>query len=116
MNPLALKAAIEEATRAAGLPVPKVAAIVGDDLVGQAHDLKASGKLKPFSLEGEEEPLFPDDKMLMSFNAYLGARPIAEALSKGAQVVVTGTSSSIDSLSLSSSFSSSSSSSIYSSI
>jgi len=41
-------------------------------------------------LPGEAEPQWHESKKLLSFNAYFGARAIAEALDRGAQIVVTG--------------------------
>jgi Acyclic terpene utilisation family protein AtuA len=81
LNPQACAAAFEKAVAAAGLPL-KVAAVLGDDvsdrsaaLAGSVVDMFTGGPV-------------PDD--LSSFNAYLGARPIAAALDAGADIVVTG--------------------------
>jgi hypothetical protein len=93
MNPLACKAAIEQAARDAGLEVPVVAAVTGDDLMGSYTELLGKAAFTQFAeLKGEAEPAWhqmPDCRM-MSFNAYFGAFPIAEALAQGAQIVVTG--------------------------
>ncbi len=57
------------------------------------EELSKSKAFETFSeVEGEPEPIWhqvPGCK-LMSFNAYLGAVPIAKALNEGAQIVVTG--------------------------
>lgn len=91
MNPVALKNAIEKAAKEAGVPVPVVAAVTGDDLTGEFSDLVKKGLLKPFSVEGEEEDFgIVTRAPVLSCNAYLGAFPIAEALNRGAQIVVTG--------------------------
>ena len=58
----------------------KIGVVTGDDMLGAAglDVLRAC-------CEG-----LPDEKMLVSANAYLGAAPIVEALGEGAQIVVTG--------------------------
>ena len=89
MNPLACKAAIEKVTQEAGLTV-RVGCVYGDDLMEQKETLKSENKLVSFSVEDAEEPILPDDKMCLSFNAYLGALPLVKALENGAQVIVTG--------------------------
>ena len=89
MNPRACKAAIEKISKEAGLNV-RVGCVVGDDLMEKREELKSNGKLQQFAVEGSQEPLLPDDKLCLSFNAYLGALPIAKALKNGAQVIVTG--------------------------
>ena len=94
LDPCALKLAIEECCSEAGLQVPIVAAVCGDDLSQAVQKLKQQDQLRPFSQsEGnvKAEPLLPPaDKNIESFNAYLGADPIRRALDDGAQVVVTG--------------------------
>jgi hypothetical protein len=60
----------------------KVAFVAGDDLLDRAGDL--SGQKEMFS-----SAAWPDAK-LTAINAYLGAAPIAAALAKGADVVITG--------------------------
>lgn len=91
MNPVACKAAIEQAARDAGLPVPVVAAVAGDDLMPRYEELSAKSAFTTFEeVPGEAEPKWHERGKLMSFNAYHGARAIAEALDRGAQIVVTG--------------------------
>lgn len=91
MDPRALRAAVERAAEAAGRPGVVVAAVFGDDLLppSSAHGASVDGA-RPFAVEGAAEALWPASAALMSCNAYLGAAPIAEALGRGAHVVVTG--------------------------
>jgi hypothetical protein len=69
LNPMGLAAALEEVAARVGVDVG-IAAVVGDDLLARADELELGAPL--------------------TANAYLGAWGIAEALSAGAQVVVTG--------------------------
>lgn len=71
INPIAAGRAVVAAARGAGISGLKVATVVGDDVRPRAADLG-----------------LPDDALFA--NAYLGARPIVEALERGADVVVTG--------------------------
>ena len=82
VNPLSCGRAIERLLSELGLEL-KVAVVTGDDLIDRVDELRASGAKEMFT----GEPL-PDE--LMSVNAYLGGFPIAEALGKGAHIVITG--------------------------
>ncbi len=82
VNPSGCKAAVERALAAQGVQL-KVAAVLGDDVMGQADALRAAGVREMFS--GAPLPA-----SLLSANAYLGAFPIAEALDRGADIVITG--------------------------
>jgi hypothetical protein len=82
LNPAACARAFREAAAAAGVPL-RVAAVEGDDLLGQLDSILAASATDMFT--GEPLPSAP-----MTMNAYLGARPIAAALAAGADVVVTG--------------------------
>ena len=82
LNPAACAAAFAEAAEEAGVPL-RIAAVEGDDLLGQLPHLRADGAADMFT--GEPLPADP-----MTMNAYLGARPIADALAAGADIVVTG--------------------------
>ncbi|MEM1050454.1 MAG: acyclic terpene utilization AtuA family protein [Pseudomonadota bacterium] len=84
MNPLACAAAIEALINEAGLDL-KVAVITGDDLIDRAGEFAGAGHGDMFSGEA-----FPDVEKVASINAYLGAAPVAEALRKGADIVITG--------------------------
>ena len=71
INPVAAGRAVVETLKAAGATGLTVATVVGDDVRMHANALG-----------------LPDDVLFA--NAYLGARPIVEALAQGANVVVTG--------------------------
>lgn len=82
VNPAACAAAIREMAAQQGLRL-RVAAVLGDDLMAQADELRRAGTAEMTS--GAPLP-----ESLMSMNAYLGAIPIARALASGADIVVTG--------------------------
>lgn len=91
MNPVECKNAIENAAREAGIDIPIVAAVEGDNITEDVLKWIQDGKIQSFKIEGEEDDLsFIGKKKLLSANAYLGAFPIARALEYGAQIVVTG--------------------------
>ena len=77
------RAALQARAEAAGIAL-NIAVVTGDDLMAAARrDCARRASREMFS--GAALP----DK-LMSANAYLGAQPIAAALDRGADVVITG--------------------------
>ena len=86
LHPEALAAAVGELARRQGLDV-HVASVSGDDITPEVATLQAQGE-KFVNLDTGE--VLPADAPLVTANAYLRARPIADALAAGAQVVVTG--------------------------
>ena len=82
LNPEGCRDAILAVAREAGLD-PKVAVVTGDDLMPQIEALRAQGVTE--MQQGSALPA-----KVLSANAYLGARPIAEALAQGADIVITG--------------------------
>lgn len=82
VNPTACKHALEAACREAGVTL-KVAVVTGDDVMPQIDALRSEGVREWVS----GEPLPP---RLLTANAYLGALPIAQALARGADIVITG--------------------------
>jgi hypothetical protein len=86
LNPEGLAAAVGELARRQGLEV-HVASVSGDDITPQLAELRAAGEA--FVNLDTGEPL-PPEATVVTANAYLRARPIADALATGAQVVVTG--------------------------
>jgi hypothetical protein len=88
MNPRACAARAREVLDRAGLSSRAVAVVSGDDLMPRLDRLLAEGHTLVNLDTGE--PLAAVRQRVVSANAYLGSRPIAEALGLGAAVVVTG--------------------------
>ncbi len=82
INPLGCRDALQKVAQAAGVDV-RIAVVLGDDMLDRTEELRAQGVR-----EMDTGRPLPDKPT--SVNAYLGARPIAEALDKGAQIVITG--------------------------
>lgn len=82
VNPAGCRDALERALAKAGVSL-KIAVVGGDDITAEVEGLRAAGVVDLES--GGPLPANP-----LSANAYLGARPIAEALRRGADVVITG--------------------------
>ena len=80
VNPQACKAALEEKLAALGIAL-KIAIVTGDDLLPRAAEFAQLREM----FSNEALPAKP-----WSFNAYLGAFPIAAALASGADIVITG--------------------------
>ena len=65
---------------------PTIAYVNGDDLLPRIHELAASGALNPF--DGTAD--LGDLDAYLSANAYLGCFGIVDALTRGADIVITG--------------------------
>ena len=86
LDPEGLADAVRELARRQGVEV-RVASVSGDDITPRMDELRTAGER--FVNLDTGEPL-PEGAPLVTANAYLPARPIADALAAGAQVVVTG--------------------------
>lgn len=82
-NPAAAARKTAEIARSLGLVSLKIAAIIGDDVLDACKD----GDLPIMEFDGTIRQL---GNRLLSANAYLGAQPMAEALTGGADIVITG--------------------------
>lgn len=82
LNPEACRDALAAVARKQGL-APRIAVVMGDDVMPQFEALRAQG-LRDLHT-GEAPPA-----ELYSANAYVGARGIAQALALGADIVITG--------------------------
>ena len=82
INPHAAAIALRDRAKQAGVAL-EIAVVTGDDLTDRAEDVRAAGVTEMFS--GAPVP-----EQLTTMNAYLGAQPIAVALDRGADVVITG--------------------------
>ena len=89
VNPQGCAAAVGEVARELGLAGRlKIGVVTGDDIMGRVDELLARGvELRNMDTG---EPLAQVRAAIQSANVYLGAWPIAEALRRGAQVVITG--------------------------
>lgn len=81
VNPQACRDALQKALAAAGVEL-KIALVLGDDLQPRRAGLPAGIT--------ELDTGNPLPGFTVSMNAYLGAKPIADALARGADIVVTG--------------------------
>ncbi|HVT59066.1 MAG TPA: acyclic terpene utilization AtuA family protein [Thermoanaerobaculia bacterium] len=88
LNPRACRARIFEVARELGLSGIRVGVVEGDDVLARLPELIAAGH--PLRNMDTGEPLAPHINRLMSANAYLGARPVVEALRQGALIVLCG--------------------------
>jgi hypothetical protein len=82
-NPEAAARKTAEIAKSLGLSSLKIAAVVGDDVL----DACKNGDLPIMEFDGSIKQL---GNRLLSANAYLGVEPMAQALSDGADVVITG--------------------------
>ncbi len=88
MNPSACAAKARAILDRAGLADRTIATVGGDDLIPRLDGLLAEGN--PLTNLDTGEPLTSVRARVVSANAYLGAKPLAEALRRGASVVITG--------------------------
>ena len=84
VNPEACVKALRQVIAEQGLNL-SVACVIGDDLISTKESMQTSGTTEMFS-----GTAFPSSEKILSINAYLGAFPIAQALTAGADIVVTG--------------------------
>ncbi len=87
VNPHSCAAAVSEVARKLGVDV-KIGIVAGDDIMDRLDEMIADGL--EFKNLDTLEPLAAVRERVQSANVYFGAAPIAEALDKGAQIVITG--------------------------
>ncbi len=87
INPTAAARAAAETARAAGVSGLKIATVLGDDLTGRLDELATRTPLAHLDT-GAPYTALPTPVLFAS--AYLGARPIVDALDQGADIVITG--------------------------
>ncbi len=88
VNPRGCLKAIQQVVKELGLSGVKIGIVEGDDILGQLPDLMASGE--EFRNLDNGAPVQDVLDRLLSANVYIGAKPIADALAQGADIVVTG--------------------------
>lgn len=88
MNPQSCGSKAKSILTDAGLGDRRIAVVTGDDLLPRLDDLISTGHALTNLDTGA--PLSSVRDRVVSANAYLGARPIVEALKLGACVIVTG--------------------------
>jgi len=87
VNPKACADAVLEVARKQGIAV-RAAVVAGDDIMGRLDDFLSRGvELKNMETG---EPLSTIRAQVQSANVYFGARPVAQALGQGAEIVITG--------------------------
>lgn len=88
MNPAACAAKARAILDAANLGSRRIGVVSGDDLLPRLDELLAAGH--PFTNLDTGAALATIRDKVVSANAYLGSKPIADALAGGASIVVTG--------------------------
>jgi hypothetical protein len=88
VNPVAARDEVIRVAEQLGIEGLKVAVVTGDNVIDRINELTDHG----VTLEHMEtnQPISEVKDKLLFANAYLGARPIVEALEQGADVVITG--------------------------
>jgi hypothetical protein len=87
VNPPACAQAVRDVAASHGKSL-KIGVVTGDNLLDRLDELLNSGHALANMDTGE--PLSTIRDRVLSANAYIGSTPIVEALSRGAQVVITG--------------------------
>ena len=88
INPTAAARVAVETAKQLGESGIRVATVLGDDLKPRLAELRDAGTSLANTESGAAFDDFPGEPLFAS--AYLGARPIVEALEEGADVVITG--------------------------
>lgn len=88
VNPRACREAVFAVARELGFSGVKIGIVEGDDILDQLPDLMSRGV--QFKNLETGEPLSGLSDKVLSANVYISSLPIAEALAKGAQVIITG--------------------------
>lgn len=87
LNPLGCAKACRRALAEADFGHHKIAVVTGDSVLAQIQE---SPETSSFSNLETGDSITTVSKNLVTANAYLGARPIAQALAEGADIVITG--------------------------
>lgn len=88
VNPLSCAQHAAKILGDAGLASTLIGIVTGDDLLPRLATLQQQGH--PFANMDTGEPLSTLTAPIVSANAYLGAKPISDALAGGARIVITG--------------------------
>jgi len=88
MNPESCARAVAAILVEAGLGDLAIGVVSGDDLLPRLDELRAAGC--DFKNLDDGRPITELQQPIVSANAYLGAKPIADALAAGARIVITG--------------------------
>ena len=88
LNPLGCARACREILEAAGCADRKIVVVCGDDVLDQVRHSDPEDNLLRNMDTGQ--PISSIKDRIVTANAYLGARPIADALAQGADLVITG--------------------------
>ncbi|MEO7041218.1 MAG: acyclic terpene utilization AtuA family protein [Gemmatimonadaceae bacterium] len=87
VNPPACATAVQAVAKKRGKSL-RIGVVTGDDLLPRLDELLAQGHVLAHMETGEALQTVRD--RVLSANAYIGSAPIVEALTRGAQVVITG--------------------------
>lgn len=88
MNPAGAAAAVADVARGLGMQGLRIATVSGDDITARVAELRGAGSALDNMDTGESVDVVRE--RLVFGVAYLGARPIVEALQRDADIVVTG--------------------------
>jgi hypothetical protein len=88
INPVGAAAAVRDVARRLGMSDLRVGVVVGDDITSRVDELRAAGAALA-NLDTGESLDAVRDRVVFGV-AYLGCAPVVEALSLGADVVITG--------------------------